>query len=110
MAMVAICAALVVPFAGCSVYDEPPRGPIVEDYQPDNYEGAVVYFEGDRPYTVVGEEVHYVPAERPEYETFRAHYHHHSDAYQTWYRAHPPHRRAPGGHEGRETRGHRGPE
>jgi len=104
--MMCAVAALAMPLAGCSVYAEPVRGPVVEAYEPDRYDGSIVYFENEQPYVIVDDEIRYVPTDRAEYATFRTHYHVHSAAYIAWYGRHTPPRgrRAPPAHESR--RGH----
>jgi hypothetical protein len=90
--LVAGCAAVS---SGCYVEDPPPA--YADGYQPQYYDGSVVYFdEVGRPYYYVNGAVFWVPPGSPYYGRLVGHWHVYGPAYHRWY-----------GHYGYRYRGYR---
>ncbi len=98
--------AIGLPTAGCYAYDEGPGGSVGAGvYSPDVYDGNTVYFDNNEPYYYSGDQVVYVPHDRPEYGRFTEHHRRYPDGYSKWYATHPPARafHRPAGHVEQRT-------
>jgi hypothetical protein len=74
--------------AACYVEEEGPPAAYA-DYQPQYYDGYVVYYDGvGRPYYYVNGGVYWVPPGSPFYFGLVNHWRYHRDAYSRWYGYH----------------------
>lgn len=74
--------------AACYVEDEGPP-PAYGEYQPQYYDGYVVYYDGvGRPYYYVNGAVYWVPPGSPFYVGLVNHWRVHRDGYARWYGHH----------------------
>ena len=82
VALMSACGALMT---GC--YAEVQAEPMAEyGYQPQFYEGAVVYYDGGgRPYYYNNGAVYWVPASSPYYYGYVNHWRTYGPAYSRWY-------------------------
>jgi len=87
-----------VPLGSACYVDEVPPPEYAEGYQPQFYDGYVVYFdEGGRPFYHVNGAVVWVPPTSPLYVGYVNHWHAYGPAYRNWY-----------GHYGYRYHGYRG--
>ncbi len=84
--VLAIGLAALAPFAsGCVVEDVPPPG-YAEGYQPEYYNGYVVYYDdGGRPYYYANGAVVWIPATDPLYVRYVNHWRIYGSYYPRWY-------------------------
>jgi hypothetical protein len=82
VALMSACASL-----GTGCYAEVQAEPeVVEGYQPQYYDGYVVYYDGGgRPYYYNNGAVYWVPASSPYYGTYVNHWRSYGPAYGRWY-------------------------
>ncbi|HZU83546.1 MAG TPA: hypothetical protein VE987_11540 [Polyangiaceae bacterium] len=84
----ALAALLVVApaLSGCYVEDGPPPPEYAEGYQPQYYDGYVVYYDAvGRPYYYVNGGVYWVPPASPLYIGLVNHWRYYRPAYHRWY-------------------------
>ena len=71
--------------AGCIVAETPPPA-YAYDYQPQYYDGYVVYYDDyGRPYYYAGGAAYWIPPASPYYRVYVAHWHRYGPAYHRWY-------------------------
>lgn len=81
--------AVLAPFAaGCYVEEAPPPA-YAEGYEPEYYDGYVVYYDDiGRPYYYVNGAVVWIAPTSPYYARYAAHWRTYGPRYGAWYRSH----------------------
>jgi hypothetical protein len=97
LALAALMAGFVPLGSACYVEEDVPPPAYAEGYQPQFYDGYVVYYDDvGRPYYYNNGAVFWVPATSPLYIGYVNHWHAYGPAYRSWY-----------GHYGYRYRGYR---
>jgi hypothetical protein len=98
LALVALMAGFVPLGSACYAEEDVPPPAYAEGYQPQFYDGYVVYYDDvGRPYYYNNGAVFWVPGTSPYYVGLVNHWHMYGPAYHRWY-----------GHYGYRYRGYRG--
>jgi hypothetical protein len=69
----------------CYVEDDVPPSAYADGYQPEYYDGHIVYFDdAGRPFYYGGGAVVWIPPTYPRYGVYVAHWRHYGPAYHRW--------------------------
>jgi len=84
--MLLATALMVLPLGGCYVVAQPAAPVVAETYEPDTYDGNIVYYDtAGAPFFYVEGGIRYVPPAYVHYDVLVGHYRNHARAYHEWY-------------------------